>query len=903
MTEKQEVRQAAQQQIQAAPRQEQVLQEAQANEALVAQTVPEWNDVTVYHMWEANETLLTEAGQEMVMAGATRTAEGTPVQEQEPAPSTWKKRREERKKAEAARKACPVGTAATYDMVEQLKEQKKTIENSLNSYLGQADVQAGNMKCLRAYCQGYRTNRFGFPASQEDKRKKKENEQFLKDYSTGESWLRRPHLDRIVEEIIHIPFSLDMFTPHNLRHNLAKLKYWGECLTHIQDLKAENQEYFEELREGTRGNMIDAADAVGAAFVPLLMAHCKINGVDANAADYFGGTIREEQTNLELLTENFQRALMEYRKKGVYESYSVALGSITSSFSQEEMGQIAMGPVEHQRQTDQTFERLKEDPRLGLSPEELASETVTRAKAVLVPDEAHAKENIRTIRLMRDLGQNGDQKPPADLYARTREFVAPIVQRIFDTPVQQLDWTRIDLIREHSGELEKLAREAELAADLLKLQHPIREARYHGRLMLQDELLGSREYEYIYKSAMVTALAKKARMLSLLAKGEMGDENIKEECLTEKERREAGNVPELWVNQKLQEAEKEIGRAETKYENAHVLGTREFANWIENIIDRGKLDREAVDMKYEPVISEFEKEETPEIQQVMKRLREKNYYSIECTNEQRKALGMPENIGEGLFRSFGAFLKKEAAKKLLSPEEFRQMLLDLGAGAGMHGDAWEGIEQERKVDENGEVYYESKTVLHPATPKEELEPAIQRNKAGLAVYKRILEAQYDMITRKYGSSLEWLGTQKASYDWLEEYEILPMEDVTPLVRYCNDILRDFGDSQVEGNMAFRFPGLLNLDDEKDKLLYYRIKYYSIVGKRAEDLYTFMDSRLESPGLHTIRSLGDIKQYMQDALNDPEVVEARDYLSKHDDKFEERWSIDPSQTVQAPEQAQ
>ncbi len=873
-------------------RQNQALQEEELQRLQTEQAAPA--EETRLQEAQANETLVAEARQELEAAVAAGAAEGTPVQEQEPAPSTWKERRAERNKEKAAKKACPVGTAATYDMVEQLKEREKMTDNSMRPYRERAEAQGIDRRCLRSFCQGYRKNRFGSPASEEDVRRKQEDERFLEDYCSGDRVRRRRHLDRIVNEITEIRFSPDMFTPHSLRHNLKELKFIGERMNYIQNLKNENPEYFERLRLSSPGRWerFEAAEEMGVAFVALLTTYCQTYGVEVNSGKYFRydqmEAIREGQTNLDAWKENFRTAIQEYQRKCVYATYRYHAEWSAQSIPSEELRPIAMGCAEHERQTNRTFEQLKEDPRLGLSTEELTSDAVARAKTLLIPGEAHAEENIRTIRLMRELERHGYKRPSADLYVRTRTFVAPLVQRILDYHVTDLLGLQPGLLLDHVGELEDLARKSEIAEPLLKLQHPFQDARQGALLMMEDEVLGSRGNEFIYKCAEIRALAKEGRMIALLASGFRENKRVGEEYLTEEERREAGGFPEILIGRKLHEAEEEIKSAKKRYQDVRTPGTEEFESWAKDINLKGKLEREPVDMKYEPVTSEFKKKENseipqdPEILQAIERLMEEPYYSLEYTKEQLKDLGMPENLGESLFRSFGAFLKKEAAKTLLSPEDFRQMLLDLGAGTGMHCEPWESVEKERTVDEDGEELYVRRTVQHPATPREELEPAIQKNRAGLATYKRIMEAQYDMISRKYGRSLAFL-------------------DITDLVDHYSDIFRDFGEVQVEDRMVSRFPGFLDLGDEQDRLLYHRVKYYGMVGKKIYDLYVQLWSETATENVRAIRSKSDIWQAVTDLLkNDQGAMEAEQYLNRYDPAFKHA-DPDWGQKVHAPEQ--
>ena len=83
-------------------------------------------------------------------------------------------------------------------------------------------------------------------------------------------------------------------------------------------------------------------------------------------------------------------------------------------------------------------------------------------------------------------------------------------------------------------------------------------------------------------------------------------------------------------------------------------------------------------------------------------------------------MGLPNEIGEAIFRSFESFQRLEATQTLLTPEQYRQMLLDLGAGADMHNGEWEDHVQEKVVDAQGKTKTVIRTVISPGTPEEEL---------------------------------------------------------------------------------------------------------------------------------------------------------------------------------------
>lgn len=125
----------------------------------------------------------------------------------------------------------------------------------------------------------------------------------------------------------------------------------------------------------------------------------------------------------------------------------------------------------------------------------------------------------------------------------------------------------------------------------------------------------------------------------------------------------------------------------------------------------------------------------------------------------------PETIGETLFRNLVSFLNVEATQTLLTPEQFEQMLLNLEATDWIKG------------------------------------------QSGQRTLKKVIDARYEMLERKYGSSIENLTVQ----DVMEHFV---------------DMGKDFANIQIDLYMLEHFPDFIREEDSSDERLAKRIRYYN-----------------------------------------------------------------------------
>jgi hypothetical protein len=76
---------------------------------------------------------------------------------------------------------------------------------------------------------------------------RQQNLQFWEGFTSGEENRQKPHLDRIVDEILTFQFTPSMFEPEKLSKNMEKYTRMSRLLTSLSDLRREFPWYFEAL--------------------------------------------------------------------------------------------------------------------------------------------------------------------------------------------------------------------------------------------------------------------------------------------------------------------------------------------------------------------------------------------------------------------------------------------------------------------------------------------------------------------------------------------------------------------------------------------------------------------------------------------------------------------------------
>ena len=792
---------------------------------------------------EENALLVEQIHQQLPAVHAEVSAPGAPVQEEVPAKMSWKERRREKKHADAARKACPVGNAAAYDMVKQISTLNSTKENAIRDFRALADRQHVDKRVLKVFSIPYQVNKKGQPVSKADAAAKQRSDAFIQDYCSNDLQRRRPHLDRMVNELLAIQYSPDMFSHRNLRKNAAQLKEWGDKMVYMDNVMKDpvNRPYFDRMDPVRRGRLEAAFQTLYNPFVGAMTIEFQKNGVEINEGRYYG---YEETIPIEMgqamsgqMQADFQTALDRMQ----LEEASIAARQVTR------VRDCAQDYARRMGENAAALERVKADPRLGLRPGEESSAYLTRTVMLLKPGEEHQEENLETVRTCLELGRVGtNARPTPALYQRARDMLAPRVQRVLDCDVEHFAQMDDEALLTCAPELNGLFMDNMFVADLMKLQHPYQSWNNRVPITLKDDLVGQRGVEYSYKLSLLRGLADRAKGLALQRQSQAGP-LLAEDYLAAGERNAlAGKTVEQFAAERLELGTRQIKAAKAKYKALTTPGTQEFKARIADLVTKGAQQLTVYDMKFQTVEQELWQRGTPELEQVISRVKDRRYFSLAHSREELQNRGLPQDIGEPIFRSFSPTATMEATSRLMSGEDFRQMVLDLGAG--------------------GDLTYETAT-------KEQREAAVAQNARGLAAYKRIVRAQFDMLERKYGDKLERVSIQE-------------------LCEHFGDLARDFCNVQVILNMATKHPDFLNPDDPEDQLLLQQVNYYSILGNAALSGVPFIMGGVAQTDAELAQTIA------RSLSTEPSFTQAAAYLKANRQKFQKQ-AIEWNQKVRLP----
>ena len=791
---------------------------------------------------EENAALAAQVQRQLPAAHAAAAAPGAPVQEEVPAKQSFKERRREKKHAEMAKKVCPVGTAATYDIHTGIQRSIQGKENALAPHKALAAQQGVDDRVLRIFAPGYQLNKKGRPASPEDAAAKQQADAFIQDYCSKDLQRRRPHLQRMVDDLLAIQFSPEMFSQRNLRKNAAQLKELGDQMTYIDNVMKDpvNKPFFDQMDPVRRERLKAATDTVYGPFVKALLAGCQKNGVAANSGEYYD----KDYMSIIDMGRTSQDARVQALRDGIGQ-----LRTQETAIAARQAVRVQNAAQDHARTMEERFQvldQLKKDNRVKNMAEGVDPTFLTRSVMLLEPGEEHYEENRERVVTCLEIGDGLKTKQVSpELYQKARDMLAPRVQRVLDCDVEYFAQLSDEALLLQSPQLNELFRDNMFVSDMLKLRHPSHEwHRQTGEYMtLEDELVGQRGVEYSYKLNMLRGLAERARGLALLRQAEAG--SLSRDYLTRPEQVKVGDGSITdFAASRIKTGDTQIATARASRQAMTDLNSPQFRQWLEERIFNAANQMVAYDSKFDAVIQELDEQATPELQEAVNGVSRRAYRSLAHSPAELAAMGRPENIGEAIFRAFSNMAAMDATQTLLTPQQFRQMVLDLGAG--------------------GNLTYDTAT-------QAQREAAVAQNNRGLAVFKQVARAQYDMIERKYGDRLDHLT-------------------IPELCAHYGDLARDFGYAQAMLSMATRHPDFLDPDDPEDQMLLKRIEYYAIQGNSAVGLLHGIFGGVISDDSH-------IAELMQTTLEAREngAAEGKDYLTANRPDFV-RQAIDWDQKV-------
>ena len=189
---------------------------------------------------------------------AKKTAEGTPAQIQKPAKKTFKQKREDERLDEVARQRAPLADHVSIHMVESLRSYQDLRDNSFDlitaDQLAQAKNQNLDLRPLHVFLYGYKRNAAGEPLDADERFYRDLDQRFINDYLSLDAQRRKPHLDRMVDQVLRVNISDDMLTEEYMETHAGEMQQQINRMVTFQNIMNDpvNAGYFQALPETTK---------------------------------------------------------------------------------------------------------------------------------------------------------------------------------------------------------------------------------------------------------------------------------------------------------------------------------------------------------------------------------------------------------------------------------------------------------------------------------------------------------------------------------------------------------------------------------------------------------------------------------------------------------------------------
>ncbi len=244
---------------------------------------------------EMNLLLREQVEEALPPVQAQQVADGVPVQVQVPAKQTWKEKRAEKNRLKEARKIQPLTDAVSVHMMQSLKTSSNCQNNSLDMRPKGTDV---DVRVLRSFVKGYRKKWTGSPATEQDAQNKEADRKFIDDYCSKDLERRRPHLERIVNELLLEPFDESLLSFEYLEHHAGEIKQKISRGIYFENVYKDpiNRPYFDSLPLIKKDLIEHRIFANYANLALLFTSKCNMKAVDSDKVMYNASLTRQYQT-------------------------------------------------------------------------------------------------------------------------------------------------------------------------------------------------------------------------------------------------------------------------------------------------------------------------------------------------------------------------------------------------------------------------------------------------------------------------------------------------------------------------------------------------------------------------------------------------------------------------------
>ncbi len=291
-----------------------------AENQTIEQRRNEQNEMLFQEELKRNEEIRTEWQNVCASIQAKKTADGSPKQLQAPPRKTYKQRRADRKQDRAALKDTTKVDHVGMRMYKSLREEFTIRENSAklihqNPELEKVGLEnKTDFRAMRAFCQGFKTNKKGQPSDEEQRLRMESDKKFLNEYILGTDEQRNKHLDRIVEEVLDIDLTADMFNYEYMEYHAADMQEKIRKMVYFENIMKEprNKDYFDKMPKAQlkliQYKVTDHYGYVGNLFEQM----CSLKGVAPSQATLLKDKKKEErEANFAPLVEVFSGMMKE----------------------------------------------------------------------------------------------------------------------------------------------------------------------------------------------------------------------------------------------------------------------------------------------------------------------------------------------------------------------------------------------------------------------------------------------------------------------------------------------------------------------------------------------------------------------------------------------------------------
>lgn len=278
-------------------------------------------EAMIHDQMQENAAMQNAARAQLAQANANAAAPGAPVQEQAPAKQTHKKRMERGWKAKRARISCPYGTADSYDCEEAISrviQERKNARKSVSK-----DTKGIYPDVLGTFCQGYKVNWRGKPATPEDQAKADSDNAFLKAYLSMDLKKRKPYLEAFHKELMDFPLSADSVSEAYLIQNVDAVKRITDKSIYFDIIMKDpiNKPYFDSLSPAEK-ELLKEKLSMMEKFRIHFLDRMRDLGVDASTGRYYNDNsiirdrasarrVKEERSELTAGWEQKKREILE----------------------------------------------------------------------------------------------------------------------------------------------------------------------------------------------------------------------------------------------------------------------------------------------------------------------------------------------------------------------------------------------------------------------------------------------------------------------------------------------------------------------------------------------------------------------------------------------------------------